>query len=763
VSAFLHSGEFHYFRVPRAAWQDRLSAMAGAGLNTVSIYVPWNWHSPADGVTDFTGENVPERDLPAVLAEIDAAGLDCIFRPGPFITAEWADGGMPSWLLRDYPETGAVTAEGKPASDGRAYPVFTHCHPVFRAKVRDWLERALAVAAPFSKDRGGPVATVYLDDEPSYWRTLTEPLMADYNPVLLDRYQGTPPREPARDHAGALAHLDWMEFKLAEVNDYVQFLYEVVHGTGVAGPGTGTGIAMLQPYLLAWSGVRSSAHIRANELPIQLTDEVYLALFSGSAVPEQKLGAVLAAQETYLMWQAGTPGDPATIEIQGSNSTWLSPGAMELLYALSIARGIRGLSYYMMVGGTNPPGFENNTGSEYDICAPISRTGEIRPHYDTIVKVGQLLGGWLGERLDGAQPLRDTWIGGYAPYEMAHFTGAAAALGMTEVAETFDGGDIGQSTANSLAALMALNSVSFGCLDLEAPIPQVPQLWVPGGTFMAEHAQQNLAGYVRSGGHLVIMPELPRLDERLQPCGILAELAGAPELTRRDAEVVTAYTESGHTIAAAGVMVTAQPPLDATILARDALTGQPCAYRLTRGEGTITYLGFPFRYTPVAGDGQHEFLLELLREPRAAATSARPFAAFQLQGEQAGLLCLANPLEVSGAPVASYTITSGEHRQLPELLPGVPFNGRGARLLPVNVALGDGLVLRHATWELTDVLLTGQEIELTFAVPGGAPGEVVLEGLGSPVRVEGGKVRESAGNVLVIDPDHDHVRVLASR
>jgi beta-galactosidase len=737
--------------------------MADAGLGAASVYVPWNWHSPDEGITDFTGGSVPERDLPAALEEIAAAGLECVFRPGPFITAEWRDGGIPGWLLRDYPQIAALDTLGRATGRGRSYPVITHSHPDYLSRAQEWMERALAIAMTYAKGHGGPVVNVQLDDEPSYWRTLGEPLAADYNPFLLKRYaslHGEPPREPARDYAGVRAHLDWMEFKLTEVNNYVQFLYEVVAATGIES--MGVSVSLLHPYLLPWSAVRSAEHIRVNDLPVQLTNECYLALFSGSAVPEQKLGAVLACHETYLMWRAGTPGEPVTMEVQGSNSTWLTPGAMELLYALTVVRGIRGLNYYMMTGGTNPSGFENGTGAEYDISAPISRTGQARPHYDVIAKTGQIMGGWLGDRLYGARPLRDTWIGGYAPYEMTALTGCADVLGMRELAETFDGGDIGQSTASSLAALFALNSVSFGCLDLEADIPAVPQLWVPGGAFMAESAQRRLADYVRKGGHLVIMPDLPRLDETFRPCGVLAELIGDPVIDRREAEVVIAYTEQGQTLAAAGVMCVTEPPPAATVLARDAETGRVCAFTREVGAGLFTYIGFPFRYTPTAGDGQHEFLRSLLPGTRAAWATDLPFAAFQLQGEDAGLLCLANPLEIAGAPAAFYS-ANGERRRLPESLEGVPFAGRGARLLPVNVNLGDGLVLRHATWELTAAEVSGRQITLTFAAPGGQPGEVVLEGSRETVRIEGGTARPSSGTALVIDPRSSHVSVVAGR
>jgi beta-galactosidase len=251
ADAFLLSGEFHYFRVPRDAWRDRLRTMAGAGLRAASIYVPWNWHAPSPDVTDFTGKDVPERDLPAVLAEIADAGLDCIFRPGPFITAEWRNGGIPDWLLRD--DLLARDAEGRPSSTGHAYPALTYAHPEYRARARAWLEQALAVAGEHGPVAHGPVAHVQLDDEPSYWRILLDPLAGDYNPYLVEHRDGPsrygqwlierygsldavrrayrthqdlgPPREPARDATGALRHLDWLEFKLAQTNDYVEYLY----------------------------------------------------------------------------------------------------------------------------------------------------------------------------------------------------------------------------------------------------------------------------------------------------------------------------------------------------------------------------------------------------------------------------------------------------------------------------------------------------------------------------------------------------------
>ena len=125
----LRSGEFHYFRVPRKDWSARLEDVRAAGLNAVSIYVPWNWHEPQRGRLDLTGETLPERDLVGALDAIEAAGLDCVYRPGPFITAEWRGGGIPSWLWEELPEVQALDAEGRAAGAGRPYPAITYTHP----------------------------------------------------------------------------------------------------------------------------------------------------------------------------------------------------------------------------------------------------------------------------------------------------------------------------------------------------------------------------------------------------------------------------------------------------------------------------------------------------------------------------------------------------------------------------------------------------------------------------------------------------------
>lgn len=90
----IHSGEFHYARVPHQYWKQRLLMMKAMGLNTVATYVFWNFHEEAPEKWDFTGD----KNLAQFIKTAQEVGLMVILRPGPYACAEWEFGGFPWWL-----------------------------------------------------------------------------------------------------------------------------------------------------------------------------------------------------------------------------------------------------------------------------------------------------------------------------------------------------------------------------------------------------------------------------------------------------------------------------------------------------------------------------------------------------------------------------------------------------------------------------------------------------------------------------------------
>ncbi|GAA0485068.1 beta-galactosidase [Streptomyces olivaceiscleroticus] len=137
----LLSGALHYFRVHEGHWDHRLAMLRAMGLNCVETYVPWNLHEPRPGV--FRELAVLGRFLDAV----GRAGLLAIVRPGPYICAEWENGGLPHWV------TGPLGRRVRTRD------------PEYLRAVDGWLAAVLPQVVPRQCDRGGPVIMVQVENE----------------------------------------------------------------------------------------------------------------------------------------------------------------------------------------------------------------------------------------------------------------------------------------------------------------------------------------------------------------------------------------------------------------------------------------------------------------------------------------------------------------------------------------------------------------------------------------------------------------------
>ncbi|MFG2025323.1 beta-galactosidase [Streptomyces sp. NPDC048825] len=137
------SGALHYFRVHPGLWRDRIRRLADLGLNTVDTYVPWNFHQPRENEAPrFDGW----RDVERFIRMVGEEGLDVIVRPGPYICAEWSNGGLPSWL------TGRDVAVR--SSD-----------PGFTSAVGRWFDELVPRIAALQTGEGGPVVAVQVENE----------------------------------------------------------------------------------------------------------------------------------------------------------------------------------------------------------------------------------------------------------------------------------------------------------------------------------------------------------------------------------------------------------------------------------------------------------------------------------------------------------------------------------------------------------------------------------------------------------------------
>ncbi|PIL34787.1 hypothetical protein GSI_02574 [Ganoderma sinense ZZ0214-1] len=121
---FLHSGEFHTFRLPVPdLWLDIFQKMVAAGLNGVSIYI----HTHFDAAK--------------------LAGLFVVLRPGPNINAKTTAGGIAHWI------TSEVAGELRTNAND------------WTAAYEPYISGIIDAVVPNQVSRGGPVLFVQIDNE----------------------------------------------------------------------------------------------------------------------------------------------------------------------------------------------------------------------------------------------------------------------------------------------------------------------------------------------------------------------------------------------------------------------------------------------------------------------------------------------------------------------------------------------------------------------------------------------------------------------
>lgn len=140
----IQSGAFHYFRALPEYWEDILTKIKAAGLNCVETYTCWNMHEPKKGEFNFSGM----LDIERFIKTADKVGLKVIMRTGPYICAEWENGGLPSWLLK------------------KEYNVRLRClTEPYVTHLTDWFRVLLPKLRPYLDSNGGPIIALAVENE----------------------------------------------------------------------------------------------------------------------------------------------------------------------------------------------------------------------------------------------------------------------------------------------------------------------------------------------------------------------------------------------------------------------------------------------------------------------------------------------------------------------------------------------------------------------------------------------------------------------
>ncbi len=138
------SGEMHPARIPQAYWRQRIQMAKAMGCNTIALYVFWNYHEQQPGVFDFTSGN---RNIAEFVRICQQEKMWVLFRPGPYVCAEWDFGGLPYWLLK-IPDIKIRCMDTR-----------------YMAAVSRYVKRLSQELRPLLITHGGPVLMVQVENE----------------------------------------------------------------------------------------------------------------------------------------------------------------------------------------------------------------------------------------------------------------------------------------------------------------------------------------------------------------------------------------------------------------------------------------------------------------------------------------------------------------------------------------------------------------------------------------------------------------------
>ncbi|KAL5788850.1 hypothetical protein ACOSP7_005799 [Xanthoceras sorbifolium] len=141
----IFSGAIHYPRSTPSQWAELISKAKRGGLNTIETYVFWNVHEAIQGQFNFEGQN----DLVKFIKMIQEQDMHVIIRLGPFIQAEWNNGGLPYWL-REIPGI-----------------IFRSDNAPFKTEMQKWISKIMDMLKEekLFSPQGGPIILAQIENE----------------------------------------------------------------------------------------------------------------------------------------------------------------------------------------------------------------------------------------------------------------------------------------------------------------------------------------------------------------------------------------------------------------------------------------------------------------------------------------------------------------------------------------------------------------------------------------------------------------------
>jgi len=515
------SVELSYFRVPKRYWSICFERVKRSGFRIVSTYVPWNLHETPQGQFDFSGQLDPRRDLIVFLELAREFGFKVILKPGPWIGAEWVNGGYPDYLA-SIPELLSKDCNGNfvPAKNTAGVKggyVPSYLHPLFLSHLKRYFVALAEVVKHYIYPRG-PVFLIEIDSRPSFGGHLG-PFDLDYNqytvttlyPEFLQQKYEEPKKvsetygekvkqfadlkPPISFHPQTSKQLakvfDWMRFKEWMLARYVSNLKEIL-----------TNSEMPALYHFTHFSQEGSLPLLDQPMPEDMSffSSYYLDGNYDYFTAKHDLKAYATAKPFAYLSSLAT-GLPAANPDEAARYLPYDARRVKFSLALSLASGIRGFNLASFIDRDHWYG------------SPLTKDGTITAGYDVVRKFTA-----ASERVgfDTLQSSAEVAFLVDRPYYWYRELKAAEPYGYVPnlLSQSYFG----------LVRDLSFLKIEFGVADFSSPasLKKFKYFFVPSAEFMSRRSQEVLVELLKQGKNLILFGAAPSFDENGRACQILA-------------------------------------------------------------------------------------------------------------------------------------------------------------------------------------------------------------------------------------------------
>jgi len=723
---FIYSGEVQYFRLKRADWKNVLIKAKNANLNTVASYIPWCWHEREEGIFDFIGKNLAETDLIEFLETIKKLGLYFFARIGPISNAELINEGLPKWLVEKYPQ---VILRRKDGTISYNPAISSYLHPDYQRFARRWYDNILPIIERYQIKNGGPIVLLQLCNEigmlnwiskqPDYNKNTTQlyreylrekykdikTLNEIYKKNFYDFSKISQPNSNIKEDNFQI-HLDQAYFYRDYLSRYFNMLNTNLKSCNINLPIVAN-IPQFLDYDLcgrAYQGITTTTMFR--DFKKRIKNIIFGGAYQTRRCDFENFHDIVIMNEMIKnISDDEAPKICAEMQFGGwQDRPRIYPKDVELPIKLSIAHGLNGINGYVFAGGRNSKGLAfRGTYNEWQ--APVDSKGNLKSHLKPISNAGLFLN-TFGSLLEKTKNVYDDIsIGFYQPY---YATEIANGNFVNELISKRD-----RFFFDGILRLVTLAGFKFDMFDLEKEslekLRKRKLIWVFSLDFMDEATQRKLVEYVKSGGNLIISPEIPRYNLSFEKSDIIQREFGITGVRVSDKDIIY-LQDKDKDVYVERELITFKIRKGRIIAKTEE--GLVCAAIKKVDRGKVLVVGFGIRHIFDYYIETARYLVGLFNIKPAFYSGDSGVHMVLRKNEEFGFLGVFN-LDDLEKKISLKMKIPFKDRLISFTDRKIKFARRETRLLPLNTPLGDGEVkIIYSTAEIYHFIRRAKILEL---------------------------------------------------